>query len=340
MQKEIQALKRAFEGELGCAKNCKELRHLRVSYLGKKGPVQAMMKLMRNHSPEERPLLGRELNNLKQEMARVIDLKLAHMEQQELARRLSQEAIDVTLPGRRRFSGRRHPLTQMLDEVGCILSKMGFSIQRSPEIESEYYNYGGLNYPVDHPARDMQDTFYLTGDLLLRSHTTAIQQHIMEKEKPPIRVVSLGKCYRNETVTARSHVFFHQVDALYIDKQVTLADLLSTMEAFYTQIFHRQVEMRVRSSYFPFVEPGIEVDISCSACLQKGCQLCKFTGWLEVCGAGMVHTEVLKAGGIDPEVYTGYAWGSGIERLLQLRHAIGDIRIFTENDIRFLAQFR
>ena len=257
MQQEIRDLRRAFEREIELAKNCKELSSIRVSYLGKKGPVQAMMRLLRSKSFEERPLFGQQLNDLKKEMSCVIDRKFARMEKQELAKRLSRAAIDVTLPGRRRFCGIGHPLTQMLNEFARVLSEMGFSVQHSPEIESEYYNYGGLNFPDDHPARDMQDTFYLTNDTLLRSHTTAIQQHIMEKEQPPIRVVSLGRCYRNETVTARAHVFFHQVDALYIDKQVTLADLLATMEAFYTQIFRRQVDMRVRSSYFPFVEPGI-----------------------------------------------------------------------------------
>ena len=227
----------------------------------------------------------------------------------------------------------------MLDEVIEILVGMGFSVQESPEIESEYYNYGGLNYPPDHPARDMQDTFYITPDILLRSHTTSIQQHMMENASPPIRILSPGKCYRNETITARSHVFFHQVDVLYIDKDVTFSDLLATKEEFYTKIFKQKIELRVRPSYFPFVEPGMEVDIKCSACAGSGCALCKHTGWLEVAGAGMVHPNVLKAGGIDPEVYSGYAWGGGIERLFMLRHGISDIRLFTENDVRFLSQF-
>ncbi len=340
MQKEIRDLKQTFEKEIEQVKNAKALRDLKVRYLGKKGPVQAMMKLLRVAPPQERPLFGQQINSLKQEITQIVERKLVCMEKEELCRELERDAIDVTLPGRRRFCKAKHPLTQMLDEIAHVLSHMGFSIQHSPEIESEYYNYGGLNYPPDHPARDMQDTFYLKDDVLLRSHTTAFQQHIMEKQQVPIRVVSLGKCYRNETVTARSHVFFHQVDALYIDKQVTLSDLLTTMEIFYTRIFRRKVDMRVRASYFPFVEPGVEIDISCSACDQKGCQLCKFAGWLEVCGAGMVHPEVLKAGGLDPEVYTGYAWGSGIERLLQLRHAIEDIRVFTENDMRFLSEFK
>jgi phenylalanyl-tRNA synthetase alpha chain len=340
LQDKIRDLKEAFKKEVDLAQHTKELEELRVKYLGKKSPVQTLMKSLRDVAPEERPQVGQQINNLKHEMTTVIELKFKNVRRQELKERLSQEKVDVTLPGRRRFSGRKHPLTQMLDEVTEILAGMGFSVQYSGEIESEYYNYGGLNYPPDHPARDMQDTFYITKEVLLRSHTTTIQQHIMENRKPPIRVISTGKCYRNETITARSHVFFHQIDGLYIDKGVTFADLLSTMEEFYTKVFRQKIEMRVRPSYFPFVEPGMEIDIRCTTCNGKGCQLCKYTGWLEVCGAGMVHPEVLKAGGVDPEVYSGYAWGGGIERLLQLRATINDIRLFTENDIRFLEQFQ
>ncbi|MCB1074880.1 MAG: phenylalanine--tRNA ligase subunit alpha [Simkania sp.] len=339
MQDKIRDLKEAFKKEVDLAQHTKELEDLRVKYLGKKSPVQTLMKSLRDVAPEERPQVGQQINSLKHEMTTVIDLKFKNVRRQELKVRLTQEKVDVTLPGRRRFPGRKHPLTQMLDEVTEILAGMGFSVQYSGEIETEYYNYGGLNYPPDHPARDMQDTFYITKEVLLRSHTTTIQQHIMENRKPPIRVISTGKCYRNETITARSHVFFHQVDGLYIDKGVTFADLLSTMEEFYTKVFRQKIEMRVRPSYFPFVEPGMEIDIRCTTCNGKGCQLCKYTGWLEVCGAGMVHPEVLKAGGVDPEVYSGYAWGGGIERLLQLRSTINDIRLFTENDIRFLEQF-
>lgn len=339
MQDKIQELKEAFQQSLQLAENTKQLQDLRVKYLGKKGPIQALMKSLSEASKEDRPLLGQQINGFKQEILSLIDLKFNQLKKQELLKRLDQEKIDVTLPGRRRFPGRKHPLTQMLDETTDILIGMGFSVQYSSEIESEYYNYGGLNYPPDHPARDMQDTFYLTEDTLLRSHTTTIQQHIMENKKPPIRIISMGKCYRNETITARSHVFFHQVDGLYIDKQVTFADLLATMEEFYTKIFQKKVTMRVRPSYFPFVEPGMEIDLSCTTCEGEGCKLCKHSGWLEVCGAGMVHPEVLKAGGLDPEIYSGYAWGGGVERLLQLRSKINDIRLFTENDMRFLSQF-
>ncbi|MGE0197220.1 MAG: phenylalanine--tRNA ligase subunit alpha [Simkaniaceae bacterium] len=339
MRNKIRDLKQAFDQEISKIEHTKQLEDLRVKYLGKKSPIQALMQELRDCTPEERPEMGKLINTLKQEVSTQIESQFHALRGRELSLRLAQEHIDVTLPGRRAFLGRKHPLTQMLDEVIEILIGMGFSVQYSPEIETEYYNYGGLNYPPDHPARDMQDTFYITPDLLLRSHTTSIQQHIMENSRPPIRILSPGKCYRNETITARSHVFFHQIDVLYIDKDVTFSDLLATKEEFYTKIFRQKIEMRVRPSYFPFVEPGMEVDIRCTSCGGSGCQLCKHTGWLEVCGAGMVHPEVLRAGGVDPEVYSGYAWGGGVERLFMLRHGISDIRLFTENDSRFLAQF-
>ncbi|MCB1115676.1 MAG: phenylalanine--tRNA ligase subunit alpha [Chlamydiia bacterium] len=339
MKKRIQDLKQSFLSELKTAQKTKELEELRVKYLGKKSPIQALMQDLRSCAPEERPEMGKLINTLKQEVTEELTSHFEKLEVQELNIRLAEETVDVTLPGRRKHLGRKHPLTQMLDEVIDILIGMGFSVERTPEIDTEYYNYGGLNYPPDHPARDMQDTFYITPDVLLRSHTTSYQQHVMERAQPPIRILSAGKCYRNETITSRSHVFFHQVDALYIDKNVSFADLLSTKEAFYSKIFNQKVELRVRPSYFPFVEPGMEVDIKCTSCGGSGCTLCKHTGFLEVAGAGMVHPNVLKEGGLDPEIYSGYAWGGGIERLFMLRHGISDIRLFTENDTRFLSQF-
>ena len=339
MQSKIRDLKQAFDQEISKVKHTKELEILRIKYLGKKSPIQALMQGLRDCKTDERPEMGKLINTLKQEVSAEIDSHYQTLRENELSVRLTQEKVDVSLPGRCSFMGRKHPLTQMLDEVIEILIGMGFSVQYCPEIETEYYNYGGLNYPPDHPARDMQDTFYITPDILLRSHTTSIQQHIMENTAPPIRILAPGKCYRNETITSRSHVFFHQIDVLYIDKDVTFSDLLATKEEFYTKIFRQKIEMRVRPSYFPFVEPGMEVDIRCTSCAGSGCQLCKHTGWLEVCGAGMVHPEVLKAGGVDPEIYSGYAWGGGIERLFMLRHGISDIRLFTENDMRFLSQF-
>jgi len=339
MKQKIEDLKTSFKSELKGALVSKDVEELRVKYLGKKGPVQALMQDLRTCDPSERPAFGQLINSLKQEIAKELDTALEKLQDQEMGERLASEKVDIALPGREKPRGAMHPLSQMVEEVIEILIGMGFSVQESPEIESEYYNYGGLNYPEDHPARDMQDTFYITPDILLRSHTTSIQQRVMEKVNPPIRVISAGKCYRNETITSRSHVFFHQIDALYIDKDVTFSDLIATKEEFYTKIFNQKVELRVRPSYFPFVEPGMEVDIKCTSCSGKGCALCKHTGWLEVAGAGMVHPNVLKEGGVDPEVYSGYAWGGGIERLFMLRHGISDIRLFTENNMSFLTQF-
>lgn len=339
MQDKILSLKLSFDEDLKKVANLNQLESLKVKYLGRKSPIQSLMQDLRTCSKEERPELGKKINELKNTITISIQTCQKPLEESELLNRLSQEQIDITLPGKMHFSGNKHPLSQMLDEALDILIGMGFSVQYTAEIETEYYNYDGLNYPLDHPARDMQDTFYIDEKNLLRSHTTTIQQHIMEHETPPIRVISSGKCYRNETITSRSHVFFHQLDALYIDTHVTFADLLATKKEFYMKLFNRKIELRVRPSYFPFVEPGMEIDIHCTACSGKGCSLCKQTGWLEVCGAGMVHPQVLEEGGLDPEKYSGYAWGLGIERLFMLRHGISDIRLFTENDTRFLAQF-
>lgn len=339
MREKISQLQESFKAEIKTVTSSKDLDQLKVKYLGKKGPIQALMMSLKDCIVEERPTAGKMINELKEEISGQIDLFHQTFSRKEQETRLREEREDLTLPGRRRHLGRMHPISQMLEEVLQILIHMGFSVQTSPEIESEYYNYGGLNYPEDHPARDMQDTFYLSKEVLLRSHTTSIQQRIMENAQPPIRVIAYGKCYRNETITARSHVLFHQIDGMYIDKNVTFADLLETQKELYSKIFQKEIKLRVRPSYFPFVEPGMEIDISCTACDGKGCRLCKHTGWLEVAGAGMIHPEVLKAGGLDPEVYSGFAWGGGIERLFMLRHGVSDIRLFTENDMRFLQQF-
>ena len=235
--------------------------------------------------------------------------------------------------------GRGHPVIETMHRAVDILIGMGFSVRLGPDVDTDYYNFEGLNFAKDHPARDMQDTFYVSTDLLLRTHTSNVQVHTMETHTPPIRIVAPGRCFRNETISARSHVFFHQIEGIYIDRHVTFSDLLATMDEFWSKLFGEKVQTRFRPSYFPFTEPGLEVDVRCTACKGSGCRLCKHSGWLEVCGAGMVHPNVLKKGNIDPEVYSGYAWGMGIERLAILQHGIPDIRYFTQNDVRFLHQF-
>ncbi len=339
MEDKILSVKKSFQIDLQKVKNSRDLEQLKVKYLGKKGPVQALMLDLRNLDPESRPLVGKGINILKKELADLCDQALEGYAKAEERKKLEEEKLDVTLPGNKGFLGRRHPIRIMLQEVIDILSGMGFSVQCGPEIDSDWYNFEGLNYPPDHPAREMQDTFYITEHLLLRSQTSNVQLRAMESHNPPIRIIAPGTVFRNENISARSHVFFHQVEGMYIDEDVSFADLFATMEEFWSKLFQKNVEARFRPSYFPFVEPGIEVDLRCTVCEGKGCRLCKQTGWLEVCGAGMIHPEVLKNGGIDPHKYSGYAWGLGIERLAMLRYGIHDIRMFTDNDMRLLSQF-
>ncbi len=335
----IDAIKAEAENDLNQSSSAKEIEALKVKYLGKKGRVQGLMPLLKDSPSEQRASFGKLINDLKTALEEQLDFASNRLEREELNKRLACETLDVTLPGRRRFHGREHVILKMLDEAIEILSGMGFSVQYGPDIESDFYNFEALNFSKDHPARDMHDTFYIRPDLLLRTHTSNTQVRVMESCNPPIRMIAPGKCYRNEDVSARSHVLFHQIEGLYIDKDVTFSDLLATLEEFFTKLFGKNVEMRFRPSYFPFVEPGMEVDINCIVCSGKGCGVCKHTGWLEVAGAGMVHPNVMKSGGIDPEEYLGYAWGFGIERLAMLRYGITDIRYFLEDNLRFLQQF-
>ncbi len=339
MDEKIRALYQEFDSALSKIGSSKELLDLRVRFLGKKGPITDLMQSLKTVDSASRPDVGKRINDLKEHITLKLDELYPVWVRKEREARFKDEAIDISLPGDREYLGRLHPITQMLDKAIDILVEMGFTVQYTPEMESEYYNYEALNYLPDHPARDMQDTYYISKEILLRSHTTSFQIRAMEEYEPPIRMIAAGKCYRNETISSRSHVLFHQVDVLYIDEHVSFRDLLATQEEFYSKLFDQRVKLRVRPSYFPFVEPGIEVDISCTSCKGKGCRICKHSGWLEVAGAGMVHPNVLKAGGIDPRKYQGFAWGGGIERLAMLKHDIQDIRLFMENDLRFLSQF-
>ncbi len=340
MQPEIDSLRTAFTQELSEAESTEALETLRVKYLGKKSPLQNLMKGLKEVDGDERKRIGKEINDLKEEITQSLLVSQEDFYQRELTLQLIDEKLDVTMPGRKHFCGHKHPVTEAMDEIVDILVGMGFSVQYGPDIDTDYYNFEALNFADDHPARDMQDTFYIEPHVLLRTHTSNIQARVMEQEHPPIRIIAPGKAYRNETITARSHVLFHQIEGVYIDKGVTFADLLATLKELYSKLFSTEVKMRYRPSYFPFVEPGMEVDINCLSCGGQGCGLCKHTGWLEVCGAGMVHPEVLKNSGIDPEVYSGYAWGMGVERGLLLKKGIKDIRMLMENDLRFLRQFK
>jgi len=339
MQPTIETLRQEFKTELSLAKSTANLEVVKVKYLGKKSPIQNLMRALKDVPQEQRPECGKWINDLKEEISASIETSQQQLIASEETLQLQNEKIDITLPGRRRFSGRKHIITQTMDEMIDILMGMGFSVQYGPDIESDYYNFEALNFAPDHPARDMQDTFYITSNMLLRTHTSNIQARVMESQKPPIRIIAPGKVYRNETITARSHVFFHQIELFYVDKDVAFSDLMATMHEFLKKLFKKEVETRYRPSYFPFVEPGMEVDLRCLSCEGSGCQLCKHTGWLEIAGAGMIHPEVLKNGDIDPEVYSGFAWGMGVERVILLRRGVNDIRQFTENDMRFLEQF-
>jgi phenylalanyl-tRNA synthetase alpha chain len=339
VQHKIHSLRQQFQSDLAQVQHSAQVEQLKVKYLGRKGPIQDLMQHLREAPQELRPQLGKEINELKEEVAALCEQALSSYSEVEQAQQIASEKVDMTLPGRASSLGRMHPISQMFKEVIDIHIGMGFTVQYGPDVDTDYYNYEGLNFPPDHPARDMQDTFYVSKELLLRSHTSNTQLRVMEQHKPPIRIIAPGTVYRNETISSRSHVFFHQLEGVYIDKGVSFADLFATLNEFLCKLFKREVKTRFRPSYFPFVEPGLEVDIECFSCHSKGCRLCKQSGWLEYTGAGMIHPEVLKNGGIDPEVYSGYAWGMGIERLTMLRYGIKDIRNLTENDVRFLEQF-
>jgi phenylalanyl-tRNA synthetase alpha chain len=336
---EIESIHQNFLDDINQVKDSDCLEKIKIKYLGKKGLVASLMPLLKNATKEERPLLGKLINDLKVKLETQLDSVKKKLFEEELTESLKKEKIDVSLPGRKNFMGRKHPLSLMTDELFQILNQLGFSIQTGPHIESDFYNFEALNFAKDHPARDMQDTFYLSSELLLRTHTSNVQIRVMESHNMPIRVAAFGRCFRNETVSSRSTVMFNQVEGFYIDKKVTFADLMCTLDEFWKKLFQKEVKTRYRPSYFPFVEPGMEGDIECTLCNGKGCKICKNTGWLEVIGAGMIHPEVLKAGGIDPEKYSGYAFGGGIDRLALLKYGVDNIRLFFENDIRFLEQF-
>jgi phenylalanyl-tRNA synthetase alpha chain len=335
----IENIRQKFELEIAQCLSAKEVEALKVSYLGKKGIVQELLKGLKEVPVSEKPHVGKLVNDLKTVLEESIENTIQTLLLREENSRLQSESIDVTLPGRKKQKGSKHPITRMIDEMLEIFISMGFSVQSAPEIESEYYNFDVLNMGPDHPARDMQDTFYVAPDVVLRTHCSNIQGRMMQQANPPFRVVCPGRCFRNESISSRHHVFFHQIDGLYVDQGVNLQDLNATLSEFLRRFFKKEVLVRMRPSYFPFVEPGIEMDISCLLCDGKGCSLCKHSGWLEILGAGMVHPQVLRNVGIDPEKYTGYAWGMGVERVVALYYGIKDIRLFSENDMRFLEQF-
>ncbi len=332
-------IKKNFVSDFNDIKDLNFLESLKVKYLGKKGFIKALYLELKDVSKEKKPQLGKELNDLKNEIESQFEDCSQKLINQKISEKLQKEKIDISIPGRKNFIGNYHPVTTIMNEMLNIFEGMGFSIEIGPDVDSDFYNFESLNFPLDHPSRDMQDTFYIDKNFLMRTHTTNIQVRLMESRSLPMKIASPGRCFRNETVSARSNVMFHQIDLFYIDKKVSFSDLMKLLDEFLFKLFKRNIETRYRPSYFPFVEPGLEVDIECISCQKKGCNACKHTGWLEVLGAGMIHPEIFKCAGIDVEEYSGYAVGIGIERLIMLLYKINDVRLFTQNDFRFLTQF-
>ena len=316
-----------------------DLSEIRVKYLGKKGELTAVLRSMGSLSPEERPAFGQRANEVRAQIEAEIERRQTEMKSAMRDRALRAEKLDVTVPGEDVPFGHIHPLSRVQHEIEDIFIGMGYSIAEGPEVELDYYNFQALNIPPEHPARDTQDTFYITDNVLLRSQTSPVQVHVMEKEHPPIRILSPGRVYRSDAVDATHSPLFHQIEGLGVDRGVTMGDLKGTLAMFARRMFGSDTKIRFRPHHFPFTEPSAEVDVSCFACGGKGCRFCKGEGWIEILGAGMVHPNVLSGCSIDPEEYSGFAFGLGVERVALLKYHIDDMRLLYENDVRFLGQF-
>ncbi|MGB9716219.1 MAG: phenylalanine--tRNA ligase subunit alpha [Thermodesulfovibrionales bacterium] len=335
---EILSLKESFLKELESAKSLSDIKQLKIKYLGKKGLITSSLKNLSLIAPELRPEYGKAINNLKKIVVEEIEKKEISLKSEEYRRLVSSKALDITLPGKFIPFGREHPVNKILSEIISIFVSMGFDVEEGPEVETDYYNFEALNIPKDHPARDMQDTFYISEDLVLRTHTSPVQIRVMEKRKPPLKVIAPGKVYRCDSDVSHTPMF-HQVEGFMVDTDISFSDLKGVIESFIHSFFNIDTPVRFRPSYFPFTEPSAEVDIGCIFCSGKGCRICKNTGWIEILGAGMIHPRVFEMVGYDTKIYSGFAFGMGVERLTMLKFSIDDIRLFFENDIRFLKQF-
>lgn len=339
MKEQLEALRAAALREIENAADMSALEAARVKFLGKKGEITAILKQMGKLSPEERPVMGQLANKVREAVEAAVETEAAALKDKMKAYKLQAETIDVTMPGKKAEIGHRHPLNIVLDEVKDIFIGMGFSIGTGPEIEWDYYNFEALNIPEGHPARDTQDTFYITEKMLLRTQTSPCQIRYMEDHKPPIRMIAPGRVFRSDPVDATHSPLFHQIEGLVVDKNITMADLKGNLLTLAKKLYGEDTQIRLRPHHFPFTEPSCEIDVSCFRCHGKGCPMCKGEGWIEILGAGMVHPKVLERGGIDPEIYSGFAFGLGVERLAMFRFAVDDMRLFYDNDIRFLSQF-
>ncbi len=335
MLQKIEEIRERFQSDLKAVKNSEQLENLRIRFLGRKGSIASAFGLMPEVPAEQRPQFGQALNALKKEAEAQYEQLKSKLEKPKQ----SKAQLDLTLPGRKMAIGGKHPLLAVADEIKAVFTSLGFTIEDGPEIETDFYNFEALNIPKSHPARDMQDTLYITEDIVLRTHTSPVQIRVMERQKPPIRMIAPGRVYRRDTPDASHSPFFHQVEGLVVGEGISFADLKGVIQAFAHRMFGKDIKVRFRPSFFPFTEPSAEYDFSCVFCRGKGCNVCKGTGWMEISGSGMVHPKVFEAAGVDSEKYTGYAFGMGIDRIAMLKYGINDIRLFFENDLRFLSQF-
>lgn len=339
MQEKLNQIKENALKELENATNSLELEELRVKYLGKKGELTTILRSMGGLSKEERPIVGKLVNEIKSEVEEKIEAATNIIKVKERNEKLASEVIDISLPGKKKVIGKRHPLDLTLESMKEIFISMGFTVEEGPEVELDRYNFEALNIPKDHPARSEQDTFYVNDNLVLRTQTSPVQIRVMENQEPPIKMIGPGKVYRSDSVDATHSPIFYQMEGLVIDKGVTFADLKGTLELFAKKMFGDKVKTKFRPHHFPFTEPSAEMDATCFVCGGEGCRVCKNSGWIELLGCGMVHPDVLRNCGIDPEVYSGFAFGFGVDRMVMLKYGIDDIRLLYESDMRFLNQF-
>ncbi|MCQ2441002.1 MAG: phenylalanine--tRNA ligase subunit alpha [Clostridia bacterium] len=339
MKQQLETIKETAKKAILECENERAIEEIRVKYLGKKGELTAILKQMGSLSAEERPVMGQLVNEAKQKLEELISQKSNELKAKATELKLKAETVDITMPAKVKKQGKLHPLNTVLNDMIDIFQSMGFDVLDGPEVETDHYNFECLNVPADHPARDMQDTFYLGENLLLRTQTSAAQIRTMETRKPPIRVICPGRVFRADEVDATHSPVFHQIEGLVVDKGITMCDLKGVLEQFAREIYGPDTKVKFRPSFFPFTEPSVEVDVTCSKCSGGGCRVCKGSGWIEILGAGMVHPNVLRSCGIDPDVYSGFAFGIGLDRLTTTRYKISDIRLLFENDKRFLEQF-
>ena len=339
MKEKLEQIKAEALSKIENSDTLEKLNEVRVNYLGKKGELTAVLKSMKDVAPEERPKVGQMVNEVREEIENVLEKHICQMERAMREAKMKTEVIDVTLPAKKNNVGHRHPNTIALEEVERIFIGMGYEVVEGPEVEKDYYNFEALNIPKDHPARDEQDTFYVTEDIVLRTQTSPVQVREMEKGKLPIRMIAPGRVFRSDEVDATHSPSFHQIEGLVIDKNITFADLKGTLAEFAKELFGEDTKVKFRPHHFPFTEPSAEVDVTCFKCGGSGCRFCKGSGWIEILGCGMVHPNVLKMSGIDPEEYSGFAFGVGLERIALLKYEIDDMRLLYENDSRFLKQF-